>query len=143
MLILLQRLLAEKLAAMPSRLPPLRPAPIARPQPPIDAAPAVAQPPRAAVSPVSAAPQPAVAAAPAAAVSQIAAAEAAIAYWVYTNSRNRYSRVHQSSCSWYRRPRAARQTDNGWWHGPYDRRDLAEASPQNIGAVAACGHCLG
>ena len=109
MLILLQRLLAERLAPTPYTPPPPRPAAAVQLQH---------------------------------AAKQAAAVEDAPIFWVYTNSRNRYSRVHEESCPWYQRPRTARQTDNGWWHGPYGRRDLAEASPQNIGAVAPCGHCL-
>jgi hypothetical protein len=109
MLILLQRLLAQRMAPLPYRPLPPRPA-------------AAVQPQHTAI--------------------EAAAVEPATAYWVYTNSRNRYSRIHDESCPWYQRPRRASQTDNGWWHGPYDRRDLAEVSPQNIGAVAPCGHCL-
>ena len=142
MLILIQRLLAEKLAASPRRAPLPRPPAVARAQPAYDAVTAAVQSLRASVAPAAAAPQPAVAA-QAETATQVADAEAAPAYYVYTNSRNRYSRVHEATCPWYLRPRTARQTDTGWWHGPYDRLDLAEGSPQNIGAVAACGHGLG
>ena len=148
MLILLQRLLAEKLAASPPRARLPRPPAVACAQPAYDAVTAAVQSLRASVAPAAAAPQPTAAPQPAVAAqsetaTQVAEAEAAPAYYVYTNSRNRYSRIHESTCSWYLRPRTARQTDNGWWHGPYARVDLAEASPQNIGAVASCGHCLG
>ena len=119
MLILLQRLLAERLAPTPYRAPP-------RP-------PAAAQPHRAVETYVSSPPPQA---------GQQVAVRTATAYWVYTNSRNRYSRIHEESCPWYQRPRTARQTDNGWWHGPYGHLELAEDSPQNIGAVAPCGHCM-
>ncbi len=120
MLILLQKLLAEKLAPTPYRAPP-------RP-------PAAAQPQHAVDTYVSSPPQ--------RQAGQQVAVRTATAYWVYTNSRNRYSRIHEESCPWYQRPRTARQTDNGWWHGPYSRLELAEDSPQNIGAVSPCGHCM-
>jgi hypothetical protein len=109
MLILLQRLLAQRMAPLPYRPLPPRPA-------------AAVQPQHTAI--------------------EAAAVEPATAYWVYTNSRNRYSRIHDESCPWYQRPRRASQTDNGWWHGPYSRLELAEDSPQNIGAVTPCGHCM-
>ena len=149
MLILIQRLLAEKLAASPPRARLPRPPAVARAQPAYDAVTAAVQSLRASVAPAAAATQataatqPAVTAqAQAETATQVADAEAAPAYYVYTNSRNRYSRVHEASCPWYKRPRTSRQTDNGWWHGPYGHRDQAEASPQNIGPVAPCGHCL-
>ena len=115
MLILLQRLLAERLAPAPYTPPPPRPS-------------AAQQTHRAVDVPASS--------------GQQVAVRTATAYYVYTNSRNRYSRIHEDSCPWYQRPRTARQTDNGWWHGPYSLLELAEDSPQNIGAVATCGHCL-
>ena len=121
MLILLQRLLAERLAPASYTPPPPRPS-------------AAPQTHRAVDVPASSGQQ--------SAAGQQVAVKAATAYWVYTNSRNRYSRIHEDSCPWYQRPRTARQTDNGWWHGPYSLLELAEDSPQNIGAVAPCGHCL-
>ena len=121
MLILLQRLLAERFAPAPYRPPPPRP-------------PADAQPQRAVDVPASSGAQ--------RQAGQQVAVRTATAYWVYTNSRNRYSRIHEDTCPWYQRPRTARQTDNGWWHGPYLRLELAADSPQNIGAVNPCGHCM-
>ncbi|MDE2861005.1 MAG: hypothetical protein OYI31_04310 [Chloroflexota bacterium] len=120
MLILLQRLLAERLAPAPYR-------PTPRP-------PAAVHTERTVDAPISSSPQ-----RPA---GQQVTVRTATAYYVYTNSRNRYSRIHEESCPWYQRPRTARQTDNGWWHGPYGRLELAEDSPQNIGAVTPCGHCM-
>ncbi len=61
-------------------------------------------------------------------------------YRVYTNWPTRRSTVHHETCGYYRHRRAD-STENGEWHGPYERLYLAKASDQTTGDVRECSVC--
>lgn len=61
-------------------------------------------------------------------------------YWMYSDQPTNKSKIHKATCRWVQSRKSTRKPNN-WWHGPYERIELAESSLQNIGAVSNCGHC--
>ena len=60
--------------------------------------------------------------------------------YVYTDLPTRTSRIHKSSCYYYKNRATSRRDDN-WWHGPYDSLQQAKQNLDAQDKIRVCKVC--